>query len=107
MLACSCEQNIAPHSLLGEAASAEATSLAQHLGWTQLGMKNASMIVQGHSQYVRDDLVAIGHAYDWWRKCKEWEQWKTIIQMVLNFNPVLRTGKRVKIIMTHSRVAEA
>jgi len=25
---------------------------------------------------VRDDLAAIGHAYDWWRNYKDREQWK-------------------------------
>jgi len=34
--------------------------------------------------YVRDDLVAIGHAYDWWRRCKDRERWKTTIQVLLN-----------------------
>jgi len=33
---------------------------------------------------LRDDRVAIEHAYDWWRKCKDREQWKTIIQVLLN-----------------------
>ena len=33
---------------------------------------------------VRDDLNAIGRAYDWWRKCKNREDWRAIIQVLLN-----------------------
>ena len=29
-------------------------------------------------------VAAIGHAYDWWKKCKDREQWKTIIQVLLD-----------------------
>ena len=42
-------------------------------------------------------LAAVGHAYDWWTKCKDREEWKTIIQVSLKYL-VLRTGKRVMII---------
>ena len=33
---------------------------------------------------VRDDLDAIGHAYDWWRMCKNREDWRIIIQVLLD-----------------------
>ena len=36
------------------------------------------------NDYVRDDFDAIGHAYDWWRKCKNREDWKAIIQVLLD-----------------------
>ena len=37
-----------------------------------------------HSWLVRDDLDAIGHAYDWWRKCKNREDWRATIQVLLD-----------------------
>jgi len=42
-------------------------------------------------------FVAIGHAYDWWRKCKDREQWKTTFQVLLNV-PSPYAWKRVIII---------
>jgi len=41
-------------------------------------------MLKSWNEYVRDDLAAIGHAYDWWRKCKDREQWKTIAQGLLD-----------------------
>ncbi len=36
------------------------------------------------TDYVSDDLDAIGHAYDWWRKCKNREDWIAVIQVLLD-----------------------
>jgi hypothetical protein len=36
------------------------------------------------SAYVREDLDAIGHACDWWIKFKDSEDWKEIIQVLLD-----------------------
>ena len=36
------------------------------------------------NDYVREDLDAIGHAYDWWKKCKDREEWRNIIQVLLD-----------------------
>ncbi len=36
------------------------------------------------NDYVRDDLDAIGHPYDWWRKCKNREDWRAITQVLLD-----------------------
>ena len=33
---------------------------------------------------VREDLDAIGHAYDWWKKCNDREEWRSIIQVLLD-----------------------
>ena len=35
------------------------------------------------NDYVRENLYATGHAYDWWKKCKDREEWKSVIQVVL------------------------
>jgi hypothetical protein len=33
--------------------------------------------------------VAVGHAYDWWKKCKCWEEWKSTVQALLDIsNPL-------------------
>jgi len=51
--------------------------------------------------HVIDDFVAIGHAYDWWRKCKDRGQWKTMIQVLYL---VLRTGKHVIVMIPYSHL---
>ncbi len=34
---------------------------------------------------MRDDLDSVGHAYDWWRKCKHREDWRAISQVLLAY----------------------
>lgn len=36
------------------------------------------------NDYVREDVFAIGHAYDLWKKCKDRKEWKTLIQVLLD-----------------------
>ena len=48
------------------------------------GSEVRGRVLKRWNEYVREDLAAIGHAYDWWRKRKDREQWKTIIQVLLN-----------------------
>ncbi len=51
--------------------------------------------------YERDGLDAIGHAHDWWRNCENREDWKAIIQVLLDV--ILGTEERVIVtIMMHA-----
>ena len=60
------------------------TPCAGCLSSTMTGSGARGRSLKSWNEYVREDLAAIGHAYDWWEKCKDREQWKTIIQVLLN-----------------------
>ena len=51
---------------------------------TMTGSGARGRSLKSWNEYVREDLAAIGHAYDWWEKCKDREQWKTMIQVLLD-----------------------
>jgi hypothetical protein len=36
------------------------------------------------NDHVREDLDAVGHASDWWKRCKNREKWKSKIQVLLD-----------------------
>ena len=47
------------------------------------GERSARRHIKSWDDCVRDDLDAIGLKYDWWRKCKDREYWKTSIEVLL------------------------
>ena len=49
---------------------------------TTTGSGTRGRPMKSWNDYVRDDLVALGHAYDWWRKCKDREQMENKISGV-------------------------
>ena len=51
---------------------------------TGSGTRSRGRPLKSWNECVRDDLAAIGHAYDLWKKCKDREPWKTIIQVLLD-----------------------
>jgi len=53
---------------------------------TMTGSGAGGRSLKSWNEYVRENVPAIGHAYDhdWWKKCKDREQWKTIIQVLLD-----------------------
>ncbi len=66
---------------------------AEHLGHgTDVGSLNmqacsvtsGNEVLRGLGNKRREDLDAIGHPYDWWRNCKNREDWRAIIQVLLD-----------------------
>ena len=51
---------------------------------TMLGTGPRGTPLKSWNEYVRDDLDAVGHPYDWWRKCKNREDWRAIIKVLLD-----------------------
>ena len=51
---------------------------------SMLGSGARGRPLKSMNDYVIDDLDAIGHPYDWWRKCKNREDWRAITQVLLD-----------------------
>ena len=65
---------------LGHVARMERTRLPLQMVFsTTAGNGGRGRPLKNWNDYVREDLDAIGHAYDWWKKCKDRDEWRNII----------------------------
>ncbi len=51
---------------------------------SMLGTGTRGRPIKSWNDYVREDLDTIGMPYNWWRKCKNREDWRSAIKVLLD-----------------------
>ncbi len=70
---------------LGHVARMSDTRLPLQLMFsTMSGTGSRGRPLKSWNDYIREDLEAIGMPYNWWRKCKNRDEWRDAIKVLLD-----------------------